>query len=313
MIAFAVRRLLLVPPTVLLVATLVFLLVRVAPGDPAVAILGDFATPDAVQALRERMGLAAPLWVQYGRFLRDVAQGDLGRSLVTGAPVGAQVARALPHTLALTFGGIVIGLLIGLPLGIASALKRNTLLDYLARTVSLAGLSVPGFYVGILLLLLFSVHWGLFPVVGAGDPTDVADILYHLFLPALSLGLLMAAYVTRTTRSSMLNVLEEDFVRTARAKGVPESVVLWRHALRNALIPTVSVISVYAIVLIGSSVMTEIVFSRPGLGKVMVDATQRRDYTTLQSVMVIYAVIVVIVNLFVDLTYGIIDPRVRYD
>jgi ABC-type dipeptide/oligopeptide/nickel transport system permease component len=186
-------------------------------------------------------------------------------------------------------------------------------MDYLSRTISLAGLSVPGFYVGILLMLLFGVHWKIFPVVGAGNPGDLGDVLRHLFLPALSLGLLMMAYVTRSARSAMLNVLQEDFLRTARAKGLAEVAVLSRHALRNALVPTISVVSVYVIVLIGSSVMTEIVFSRPGLGKLMVDATQRRDYTTIQSVMVVYAAIVAIVNAVVDVVYGFIDPRVRYD
>jgi len=208
---------------------------------------------------------------------------------------------------------MVIGLVAGLPLGILSALRRNTLMDYLSRTISLAGLSVPGFYVGILLMLLFGVHWKIFPVVGAGNPGDLGDVLRHLFLPALSLGLLMMAYVTRSARSAMLNVLQEDFLRTARAKGLAEVAVLSRHALRNALVPTISVVSVYVIVLIGSSVMTEIVFSRPGLGKLMVDATQRRDYTTIQSVMVVYAAIVAIVNAVVDVVYGFIDPRVRYD
>jgi len=313
MIAFVVRRALLVVPTVLVVATCVFLLLRFAPGDPAVAILGDFATREAVEALRAKMGLNQPLWRQYVDFIGRLAQGDLGSSLVTGAPVSAQVARALPHTIALTLAGMVIGLVGGLPLGILSALRRNTLMDYLSRTISLAGLSVPGFYVGILLMLLFGVHWKIFPVVGAGNPGDLGDVLRHLFLPALSLGLLMMAYVTRSARSAMLNVLQEDFLRTARAKGLAEVAVLSRHALRNALVPTISVVSVYVIVLIGSSVMTEIVFSRPGLGKLMVDATQRRDYTTIQSVMVVYAAIVAIVNAVVDVVYGFVDPRVRYD
>jgi ABC-type dipeptide/oligopeptide/nickel transport system permease component len=298
---------------VLVVLTLVFLLVRVAPGDPAVSILGDYATKEAVDALREKMGLNAPLWTQYSRFLAGILRGDLGSSLVTGAPVAPQIGRVLPFTLELTIAGIVIGVIIGVPLGILSALRRNTLLDYLVRVFSLTGLSVPAFYLGILLMLLFSIRLGFFPVVGAGDPRNPGDILYHLCLPALSLGLLMTAYVARMARSSMLNVLQEDYIRTGRSKGLQERTVLYRHAFRNALIPIISVIGVYSILLIGSSVMTEIVFSRPGLGKLMVGATQRRDYTTLQSIMMIYAGFVVFINLLADLFYGIIDPRIRYE
>jgi ABC-type dipeptide/oligopeptide/nickel transport system permease component len=228
-------------------------------------------------------------------------------------PVADQVATSLPHTLELTFAGILIGLLFGMPLGILTSLHRNGLLDYLGRTFSLAGLSVPAFYLGILLMLLFSIQLGWFPVVGAGDLSDPVDTLYYLCLPALTLGLIMTAYVTRMTRSAMLNILGEDYVRTARAKGLSERAVIYGHALRNALIPIVSIVGIHTIELIGSSVMTEIVFSRPGLGKLMVGAMKQRDYIALQSIMVIYAGFVVIINLITDLAYGIADPRIRYE
>jgi ABC-type dipeptide/oligopeptide/nickel transport system permease component len=313
MIKYTIRRILLAIPILIAVLTLVFLLIRLAPGDPAVAALGDYATKEAVEAFREKMGLNAPIWVQYFRFLGDLVRGDLGESLITGAPVASQVVRALPYTLELTISGILIGTVFGIPIGIFTALRRNAFFDYLGRTFSLAGLSVPAFLFGILLMLLFSVKLDLFPVVGGGDIHNLGDSLYHLFLPALSLGLLMTAYVTRMARSSILNVLQEDYIRTARSKGLRKRVVIYGHAVRNALIPIISVVGVYSIVLIGDSVMTEIVFSRPGLGKLMIGAMLSRDYMTLQSMMVIYASFVVVINLLADLCYGLIDPRIRYD
>jgi ABC-type dipeptide/oligopeptide/nickel transport system permease component len=294
------------------VLTLVFLLVRLAPGDPAVAALGDYASREAVEKMRERMGLNAPLWLQYIRFLGRLARGDLGRSLINDVPVSQQIRRVLPYTLELSGAGIFIGLLFGVPLGLLTALRRNTLLDYVGRVFGLAGLSVPAFYLGILLMLLFAVQLDWFPVVGGGEHSDLRDNLHHLFLPALSLGLIMTAYITRMARSAMLQVLNEDYMHSARSKGLRERVVIMRHGLRTALIPVVSVIGVYSIVLIGSSVMTEVVFSRPGLGKLMVGAMKQRDYTTLQSIMVIYASFVVVINLTTDLAYGVIDPRIRY-
>jgi ABC-type dipeptide/oligopeptide/nickel transport system permease component len=312
MLAYMVRRILVAVPILLVVLTLVFLLVRLAPGDPAVAALGDYASQEAVERMRERMGLNAPLWLQYVRFLGQLLRGDLGRSLINDVPVSQQIRRVLPYTLELTGAGIFVGLLLGVPLGILTALRRNTVIDYAGRIFGLAGLSVPAFYLGILLMLLFAVQLDWFPVVGGGELSDLRDNLQHLFLPALSLGLIMTAYITRMTRSAMLEVLNEDYMRTARSKGLRERTVLVRHGLRTALIPVVSVIGVYSIVLIGSSVMTEVVFSRPGLGKLMVGAMKQRDYTTLQSIMVIYASFVVIINLVTDLAYGIIDPRIRY-
>jgi ABC-type dipeptide/oligopeptide/nickel transport system permease component len=227
--------------------------------------------------------------------------------------VGRQILADLPYTLELTLTAIVFGYLFGIPLGISAAVRRNSFVDYFNRIFSLLGLSVPAFYLGVLLMYVFSIKLMWFPVVGGGDPGDFLDKLRHLFLPALALGLIMTAYVTRMTRSSLLEILREDYVRTARSKGLTDRVVLYKHALRNALIPIVTLGGLYAVVLIGSSVMIEIVFSRPGLGKLMVGAIKQRDYTTLQSVMVFYAVLVVIINLLTDLVYGLIDPRIQYD
>jgi ABC-type dipeptide/oligopeptide/nickel transport system permease component len=313
MIGYAIRRVLLSIPILLAVLTIVFLLARVAPGDPAQAILGDYASKEAVEALRERMGLNKPLWQQYLEFLAGLTRGDLGKSMITGFPVARQVAYALPYTIELTLSGIIFGAVFGIPLGIYTALRRNRLPDYLGRIFSLAGLSFPTFYLGILLILAFAVRLRLFPAVGGGDLHDLGDNLRHLFLPGLTLGLIMTAYVTRMSRSSILNVLNEDYVKTARSKGLRERVVLYKHVLKNALIPIISIIGVYSIVLIGGSLLVEIVFSRPGLGKMMVGAMLQRDYITLQSVMVIYAGFVVILNLLTDLAYGLVDPRIKYD
>ena len=312
MLRYLVTRLALAIPTFLAVLTLIFFVVRVIPGDPATAALGDYASQEAVEALRERMGLNAPLHIQYFRFLGDLLRGDLGKSLITGKPISELVMHVLPYTLQLTFSAIIVGAALGVPIGIYTAVHRNSLVDYLGRVLSLAGLSVPAFYLGILIMLLFAVKLDLFPAVGGGDLDDLKDNLSHLALPALSLGLIMTTSVTRLTRSAMLNVLSEDYIRTARAKGAKERVVIVRHALRAALVPIVSIIGVWAANLIADSVLTETVFARPGLGKMLVGAIMQRDYTALQSVMVIYTAFVVIVNLITDLVYSLVDPRITH-
>ncbi len=313
MVKYAIRRILISLPILLTVVTLIFFLVRSMPGGPAMAVLGDYASKESIAALKKEMGLDIPLWQQYLNFLKDLSRGDLGKSLINGMPVAPEVARVLPYTLLLTVSSALFGVFFGIPLGVFTALRRNRLFDYIGRTFSLAGISLPSFFLGILLMLIFSVKLDLFPVVGGGDIHDFNDMLHHLFLPALTLGLMMTAYITRTTRSSVLNVLREDYVRTARAKGLRERLVIYGHTLRNAMLPVVSFVGVYTIVLIGGSVLVEIVFSRPGLGKMMVGAIQQRDYMMLQSVMVVYAGMVIVINLLTDLSYGLIDPRIRYD
>jgi len=297
-------------PTMLAVLTLVFFVVRVIPGDPAVAALGDYASQEAVAAMRERMGLNDPLYVQYFRFLADLARGDLGTSLITGKPIGESIMAVLPYTLQLTLSAVVVGALLGVPIGVYTAVNRNGLADYVGRILSLTGLSVPAFYLGILIMLVFAIELGLFPAVGGGDLHDLRDNLRHLVLPALTLGLIMTASVARLTRSAMLNVLREHYVRTARAKGLEERVVVVGHALRAALVPIVSIIGIWAANLIADSVLTETVFARPGLGKMLVGAIMQRDYTALQSVMVVYSVFIVVINLITDIIYSIVDPRI---
>jgi ABC-type dipeptide/oligopeptide/nickel transport system permease component len=313
MIRYTATRLLLAIPILLVVFTLVFVVIRVIPGDPAQVALGDYASKQAVDALRERMGLNDPLHVQYFRYLGGLLRGDFGESLITGASISENVAYALPYTLQLTFASVLVGMTLGIPLGVVTATNRNSWIDYVGRVASLLGLSLPAFYFAILLIFLFSVRLGVLPSVGGGNlQEDPVGSLKFLVLPSLTLGLIMTTSITRLTRSAMLNVLHEDYVRTARAKGLRERAVIYRHALRSAMLPIVSVTGLWVASLIGDSVLTEFVFSRPGLGKMLVGAILQRDYTALQSIMVIYAAFVVAVNLITDLTYGLLDPRVKH-
>ena len=313
MIFYIIRRLLAAIPTLLAVLTLVFVIVRIVPGDPAIAILGDRATPEGIAALHAKLGLDAPIWRQYIDFLAQSLSGDFGHSMVTGRPILSDVSAVLPHTIDLTLASLIVGSVIGVPVGIWAALHRNHFIDYAARLLSLIGLSFPVFVSGIFILLVFALHWRVFPVIGNARLDDPLDRLDKLVLPAATLGLVMAAYITRVTRSAMLSVLGEDYIRTARAKGIPWRRVVWRHGLRNAAMPVVTVVGLYIGILIGNSVLTEIVFNRPGLGKIIVGALNQRDYTMLQGLMVIYCFLIVVVNLVTDLTYGIIDPRVKHE
>ena len=311
MLRFVVNRLLLALPTLWAVLTLVFVLVRVVPGDPTIVVLGDQATPEARAVLRTRLGLDKPILAQYADFMVQIARGDLGRSLVTNRPITTDIAAVLPYTIELTIAALVIGSAIGIPLGVVAAQKRDGFIDWLARVVSLAGLSFPAFVSGILLLIAFAVELRWFPVISTVTSTDPLSRLRALALPSINLGLIMVAYVTRVTRSGMLKALSDDYVRTARAKGLPNRLVVWRHALRNVLIPIVTVIGLYLGVLIGNAVLTEIVFNRPGLGKLIVSALNLRDYSLLQGLMVVTALAVVVANILTDLTYGLVDPRVK--
>jgi ABC-type dipeptide/oligopeptide/nickel transport system permease component len=311
MLTYIIKRLLVAVPTLLAVLTVVFFFVRIAPGDPALIILGDQASQQALAAVRHQLGLDLPLAAQYLDFMSTVLRGDLGTSLVNHQSVWGEVAKVLPYTIELTLSALVIGAALGLPLGVIAARRRNAAIDYAARFFSLLGLSFPAFVSAILLLLVFAIQLRWFPVISEAKPGDLLSRLSALALPAVNLGLIMVAYVMRVARSSMLGVLGEDYIRTARSKGVPARVVIWRHALRNALIPVVTVVGLYLGVLIGNSVLTEIVFNRPGLGKLIVNSLNQRDYTMLEGLMVIYAFFIVLANLLTDLTYGLVDPRVK--
>lgn len=313
MLRHIIRRLLLAIPTLLVVVTIIFLVVRVIPGNPAVAALGEYASEDAVRALEQQLGLDKPKWQQYLDYMSDLAHGDPGRSMINRRPAMDQIKFVLPYTLELTAAAMLIALALGIPAGVLTAVKRNTMTDYVGRILSLAGLSAPSFYVGLLFIYFFAARLGWFPAIGAGDFHDIGKNLDTLVLPAVTLGLVETAYIARMTRSVMLNVLSEDYVRTARAKGLAERVVLSRHAIRPTLIPIVSLVGIFTISLIGNSVLVETVFARPGLGKLMVGAADQRDYTMLQAVMIIYALIIIVINIVVDLVYTFVDPRIRYD
>jgi len=311
MLQYVIKRLLLAIPILLAVVTLVFFVVRLAPGDPAQVILGDSASQESLNSLRAELGLDRPILIQYGEFLLSVVKGDLGDSIIRKQSINSIVAEVLPYTIELTVAGVLMGVFFGLPLGVFSAVYRNSFADYITRIGSLLGLSFPAFYSGILLLLAFSVYLGWFPVVSDPDMDNLWERFHMLVLPAMNLGLIMMAYVVRSSRSSLLETLGEDYIRTAKAKGLPEFIILYKHALKNALIPVITIIGLYLGVLVGNSVLTEIVFNRPGLGKLILSALDERDYNLLQGLMVIYAFIIVLVNLVTDLTYGMVDPRIR--
>ena len=312
MIGYVLKRLLLAVPTLLAMLTAVFVLVRLVPGDPAAVMLGDQASAEALAALRTRLGLDLPTHVQYMHFLKDMLSGNFGISLASGRTVLQEVALVLPSTIQLTLTSIFIGRVFGLPMGIWAALRRNAWPDYLGRVLSLIGLSFPAFVSAILMLLIFAIELRWFPVLGSSVGGDWKAELLSLVLPTFNLGLIMTAYVMRVTRSSMLEVMGEDYVRTARAKGVKPMRLVLRHGLRNALIPIVTVVGLYFGTLIGNSVLTEIVFNRPGLGKLILGALNARDYSLMQGLMVVFAACVIVVNLLTDLIYGLVDPRVKF-
>ena len=313
MITYIIRRLLLMIPTLLIVVTLVFFSVRGLGGDPALMLLGDRASEEALQALRERLGLNQPLWKQYTSFVWDLSHGDLGKDLRTDESISMLFKRAIPYTVDLAIWATVIGILIGLPAGIVSALRWNSPLDFVGRFFGILGYSFPTFYLSILLLTIFSLKLGWFPMMGGGDLNNIGERAYHLFLPALSSGLIKACFVMRLTRSAMLNVLHEDYIRTARSKGLREGVVIYKHALRNSLIPVVTMTAIYLAITIGGTIEMEIVFSRPGLGKFLIGAIQERNYPVIQSGLVVFSVFIVFVNLLTDLVYAFIDPRIKHE
>jgi ABC-type dipeptide/oligopeptide/nickel transport system permease component len=303
MLIFAVRRLLLTIPVLLGVLFVVMLTMDLIPGDPVALMLGDAATKDTIARFREHLGLDRPLAVRYVRYLGQVVTGDLGRSIQQNRPVVDELAEAWPATLQLTAAALVLAAVTGVATGIVSAVWPNSLFDSLSRLSSLFGLSMPVFWTGLVLIVVFAFWLPLLPVGGVGSPA-------HLVLPAVTLALPSIAKIARMTRSGVLEVLREDYVRTARAKGVRERLVVVKHALRNAAIPILTLIGLQAGQLMGGAVLTETVFAWPGLGRLMVKAIFARDYVLLQGAVLIFAMAFVAINLIVDLSYGALDPRV---
>lgn len=299
-------------PVALVVVTVVFLIVRVT-GDPATILAGDMASPEVVASLRAQLGLDQPLAVQYLKWLGDVAQGDLGRSIVSGQPVAALIGERIESTLLLSLSALVFTVLLAVPMGVMAAWRHNTLVDRAVMVFSVIGFSLPSFVVGYLLILGFAMWLGWLPVQGYVSIHDDAwRSIRHLVLPTLTLAIFYMSLIARVTRASVLEVLNEDFVRTARAKGVPPMRILSHHVLRNAAVPIVTVIGIGLAFLISGVVITESVFNLPGVGRLTIDAVLSRDYPVVQGVILFFAFVYIMVNLLIDLLYVLIDPRIRY-
>jgi len=302
-------KLLQLVPTTVGALVLVFVLMRVLPGDPAAAMLGTNATPQSVADLRTQLGLDKSLLDQFVEYVTGLARLDLGRSLAVRTPVTTLLAQALGPTLLVTLGGTLVSVVVGVPLGIVAALNRRTWVDYVASVGALLGISIPVFVWGVLLLLVFTLQWPILPSAGAGD--NPLDIARSLVLPSIATGFFQVGLVARITRSTLLSVLANDYVRTAWAKGLGPVAVIGGHALRNALIPVLTVIGLNVGTLLGGAVVAEAVFTRPGLGRLALDAINARDYPVIQGVMILSVVLVVVLNLMTDLLYTVADPRVR--
>ncbi|ALJ90451.1 nickel ABC transporter permease [Thermus aquaticus] len=306
MTAYLLRRILIALPTLLGVVVLVFLMVRLAPGDPAVLLAGEFATPETLEAIRARYGLDRSLPEQFLIYLEALLRGDLGESARSRRPVLEELKTYFPNTLELASAAILVAVLTGIPLGVLAALRPGSGLDLSVMVLALLGVSMPVFWFGLLAILIFSVGLGWFPVAGKGT-------LAHLVLPAITLGINATALLARMTRGTLLEVLSQDYIRTARAKGLAERVVIFKHALRNALIPVVTVVGLEFGTLLSGAVITETIFAWPGLGQLLVGSILARDYPVVQGAVLLVAISFVLINLLVDLLYAAIDPRVRYD
>lgn len=310
---YAMRRVLSAIPVLLGVSIGVFLMLHLAPGDPAVIVAGADAPPETVAAIRRELGLDRPLHEQYWMYLKRLLQGDLGRSIRSREPVGELLAQTFPNTLALAVAGIAVAVSVSIPLGVLSAVRRNSWIDNLSRFLALLGASVPLFAVGLALMWVFGYWLRLFPLSGNGGSVLSWQGLWHLILPAVSVSFYTLAVLTRLTRSSMLEAVKQDYVRTARAKGLSEVVVIYRHALRNALLPVVTLAGIQFGHLLAGAVVTETIFAWPGMGRLAVSAILSRDFPVVQGVILVIAILFVLVNLVVDIVYAVIDPRIQYE
>jgi peptide/nickel transport system permease protein len=306
LVSYIIRRLLIAIPTLIGVATISFLLLHLIPGDPARVIAGPQAPQAQVNHLREQLGLNLPLWQQYLTFLWGLAHGNLGTSFVTGGPVLDQISSRFPYTLALAVLSMLLALVIGISLGVLAALRQNSVLDLFISALAVFGVSMPVFWTGLLLIILFAVDLHLLPAAGAETPQSY-------ILPAFTLAFFSAGFIARQTRGAMLDVMGLDYVRTARAKGAGRQSVLIRHGLRNALLPITTAVGLQFGALLGGAVLTETIYSWPGMGQYLVNSVNSRDYVAVQGTIFVFAVAVILVNLITDLVYAYIDPRIRYD
>ncbi len=313
MIKYILRRLLVTLITVLGAIIILFIIIQFLPGDPATVMLGPRATPKIIEEVRAKMWLDRPVYIQIFKFLYNIARGDLGTDILNYMPVRRLIFNALPHTIALAVSSILIASIIGIPLGTYAAAYKNSLIDKITGLLSISMIAIPSFLAGVLFLLLFSIYFDWFPAMGGGKEGDILSQLWHLILPAASLALGWIGYIARIMRASVLEEITEDYVRTARSKGLREYTVIFKHVLRGALIPVIAVIGVGFGNLLGGAVITEIIFHRPGLGTLIYNSIQSRNYPIVQGGLIIAVLLYSLVNLMADLSYSLIDPRVRND
>jgi len=313
MLIYTIKRVLAALPVMGVVVVFVFLLVRIAPGDPASIIAGDYATPENIQKIRTALGLDRPIHIQFAIYAGNLLQGDLGKSLHSQMPVGQLIVQRLEPTVALALSTLAFAVLLAVPLGILAAWKAGSWLDRAVMVFAVGGFSIPIFWLGFLFIYVFSIRLDLLPVQGyVSFREGLLPFVKHLILPTVALGMAYMALLARITRASVLEVLQSDYIRTAFAKGMPSREVLFRHALKNAAVPVVTTIGVGFALLIGGVVITESVFALPGLGRLTVDAILQRDYSIIQGITLIFALSYALVNLVVDLSYSLFDPRIRY-
>ncbi|MFK9093041.1 ABC transporter permease [Bacillus salipaludis] len=309
---YIIRRLFDLLPTIFVVAVIVFIITRLIPGDPASVMLGPQASVEDIESLRQKLGLNDPLYVQFFHYIGDLLRGNFGISLTYNEPIVQLILERFPNTLVLAASALIIALMIGVPAGIISASKQNSLLDYSVMLVSLIGVSMPIFWLGVMLVLYFSVNLGWFPATGMGSLEEgLIPYLKHLILPSITLATIPMATFARITRSSMLEVISQDYIKTARSKGLSEFWVICKHAFKNALTPLLTVLGMQISMMLGGAVLTETIFSWPGMGRLIVDAIDKRDFVVVQGTVLFIAVIFVLVNLLVDVMYKVVNPRVN--
>ncbi len=313
MLKYAIKRALWVIPTVIGVLIILFGLTYMLPGDPASAMLGPRATPELVAELNQRLHLDKSMPVRLGYYLAGVAKGDLGTSVWSGHSVASLIAEALPHTMFLAVSSLGIAAVLGILLGAFGAVRQNSPISKVVTIISLIGVAIPDFVAALLLMLLFCVTIPLFPAIGSGAEGGLPDLILHIILPATALGIGWVGYLSRLTRESMIDVLESDYIRTARAFALPRSAIAYVYALKNAIIPSITVIGLGVGKLLGGAVFVEIIFSRPGLGKMIVDAVYARDFPVIQGGILVATLLFVLANLLADISYGFVNPQIQYD
>ena len=314
MLGYTIKRALMTIPVILVVALFVFLLLRLSPGDPAAVIAGDYATAEDVERIREKLGLSEPIAVQFATWVSALLQGDFGTSIFSSKPVTELIMQRLEPTLLLATSTIIFSVIVAVPLGTIAAYKSGSWIDRFVMFFSVGGFSIPVFVLGYILIYFFSLTWRILPVQGYKSPFEfgIIPFLQHIILPTITLSVIYIALLARMTRASVIEVLEEEYIRTARAKGLSETKILMRHALKNAAVPIVTVIGLGIALLIGGVVVTESVYNIPGLGRLVLDAVLARDYPIIQGLILFFSLIYVLLNLIIDLTYTLFDPRIKY-